>query len=502
MMQKRIAKQFHCISTWISEVKKPFFILFICILAAAIPLLQANFNYLDDLGRVAIGYRQWDNYSRYVSEFGSVFLHAGTHLTDISPLPQLLAIAIMAASGILAICCLKTDKGARITAFDIAAVLPLAISPYFLECLSYKFDAPYMAFSVLISVFPVWVYTRQGEKWPFLLTSILCTLLMCLSYQAASGIYPMLIAFTAFSLWNSGQVKDAFRLAFQAALCYLTGLFIFKFLCMPSIDTYVSTSILPLPELIPGFIAQLKEYAALILTDFKKIWLLLFALLSLLYALLSACHSRQNRILAFFMSILMLAIGFCLAFGVYPALAVALEQPRAMFGFGALIAFIAVRAVDGKHAALPRLCAFALSWCFLTFACTYGNALIEQKRFAESRIQLVLQDLNELPEMNSGAFRVVDVQGDIGYAPVVKRIPDNQRILSRLVPTLFSGEDWGENYIYCFYGIQNIAMLEDGSYILDHTDITKLDLPVIKDTMFHTIRADNDHMVIELKAAD
>ena len=499
MMQKHITKQLHCIGAWASEVKKPFFILFLCILTASIPLLLANFNYLDDLGRVAMGYRNWDNYSRYVSEYGSIFVHAGTHLTDISPLPQLLAMLIMAAAGIMAICALKGDPSARISMFDIAAVLPLAISPYFLECLSYKFDAPYMAFSVLISIFPVWVYTCQGEKWPFRLSSILCTMLMCLSYQASSGIYPMLIAFIAFSHWNHGRVQDALHLLLVSVLCYLGGLIIFKLLFMPSIDSYVSTAIMPLPELIPGFVAQLIQYARIILSDFKKIWLLLFALVSLFFVLLSAYHSSQNRILALFVSGLTLLVGFALAFGVYPALAIPLEEPRAMFGFGALIAFIAVLASNGKKTAPARLCAFALSWCFLTFACTYGNALIEQKRFAESRIQLVLQDLNELPIMNNGAYKVVSVSGDIGYAPVVDRIPNNQRILSRLVPTLFSGNNWGENYIYCFYGIRDIAMLEDGSAVLDQTDITQLDLPVIKDTMFHTIRGNHECLVIDLK---
>ena len=499
MFQKHIDKQIRCLSAWIAQVKKPFFSLFLCILTACIPLLLANFNYLDDLGRTAIGYRLWDNYSRYVSEYGSILVHAGTRLTDISPLPQLLAIAIMAAAGIMVIYSLKADKAAPISFLDVAAALPLAISPYFLECLSYKFDAPYMAFSVLISVFPVWVYACQGAKRSFCVTSVLCTILMCLSYQASSGIYPMLIAFFAFSLWNNGKTKEALRLALVSAVCYLIGLVIFKLLFMPDIDTYVSTSIRPLPELIPGFIAQLVEYARLIVSDFKKIWLALFALLSCFFVLLSVCRSRQNRILAFFVSVAVLVIAFALTFGVYPALTIPLEEPRAMFGFGALIAFIAVMATDGKRTALPKLCAFALSWCFLTFACTYGNALIEQKRFAESRIQLVLQDLSELPVPTDGSYKVVSFNGDIGLAPVIKGIPNNQCILSRLVPTLFSGNNWGENYFYSFYGVKNIAMLEDGSHILDETDITKLDLPVIKDTMFHTIRGNDECMVIDLK---
>ena len=324
---------------------------------------------------------------------------------------------------------------------------------------------------------------------------------MCLSYQAASGIYPMLIVWMAFSRWNHRQTSEAVALALQAALGYLAGLVIFKLVCMPSVDSYVSTSTLPLPQLIPGFFSQLRRYAGLILSDFKKILLLLIAVLSLFFVLHAVADSKQNRFFAFGVAILTLAIAFSLAFGVYPALAAPLEAPRAMFGFGAWIAFTAVSAVQGKRAALSRLCALALSWCFLTFACTYGNALIEQKRFAESRIQLVLQDLNDLPVMNNGTLKAAAVHGDVGYAPVVARIPTNQGILRRLIPTLFSENDWGENYFYCFYGIKDIAMLEDGSYVLDQMDISTLDLPVLKDTMFHTIRGNSEYLVIDLKNA-
>lgn len=499
MPQKNTAKQLHRMKTWIFAAKKPFFILAACILIAMIPLLQANFNYLDDLGRVAIGYRQWSNYSRYISEYGSILLHAGTYLTDISPLPQLIAIVFMAAAGIMVIHILKKEKAESITVSDIAAVLPLALSPYFLECLSYKYDAPYMAFSVLVSIFPVLIYRYRGKGHAFCLASIVGALAMCLSYQAASGIYPMLIVFVAFSLFNQGQTKEALHMAVRAAVCYLAGLMIFKLVCMPDMDTYVSTSILPLSQLIPGFCAHLQEYAQLILSDFKKGWLLLIALLCVSFVWISARDSRQSRLLAFPLSVIVLLLAALLAFGVYPALTVPLVDPRAMFGFGALVAFIAVSVAGSKRAAFPRLCALALSWCFFTFAFTYGNALIEQKRFAESRMQLVLQDLNELPLMNNGHLKVVSINGDIGYSPVVDRIPDNQGVLSRLVPTLFSGEVWGENYFYCFYGVKDIVMLEDGSYVLDKMDIAELDLPVIKDTMFHTIRGNHQYIVVDLK---
>lgn len=57
----------------------------------------------------------------------------------------------------------------------IAAVVPLGLSPWFLECFSYKFDSPYMALSVLASVIPfifgrrIFINSLVFQCWEFLL---------------------------------------------------------------------------------------------------------------------------------------------------------------------------------------------------------------------------------------------------------------------------------------------------------------------------------------------
>lgn len=480
----------------INRARKPFLILSVCILVAMTPLLIADFNYYDDLGRVAIGYRSFSDYSRYVSEFGSILLHAGMHLSDISPFPQILAALVIAGAGIAVIGILKKTPSPA-SLMELIAVLPLALSPYFLGCLSYKYDSPYMAFSVLVSVVPLLLWKLQGGGIVYCLFSALCSIAMCMSYQAASGIYPMLVIFAAFRLWNDGRSREAISLALQSAASYLAGLLLFNWLFMPEMDSYVSTSILPLPELIPGFFAHLAQYARLIISDFKRGWLLLILVIFLAFVIVSVFDSRRSRMAALGGAILTLLLSSLLAFGVYPALTIPLQEPRAMFGFGALIAFAAVSICSAPKAWPARLCILALSWCFFVFSLTYGNALSQQKHYAQSRLQLVVQDLNDLANTQHG--KAVSVSGDIGYAPVIERMPRNQRILKRLVPTLFSGNDWGENYLYCYYGLKNIAMLEDASYILDNTDITQFDLPVLKDTMFHTIRGNQDYIVIDLK---
>lgn len=312
----------------------------------------------------------------------------------------------------------------------------------------------------------------------------------------------MLVVFLTVRDWNEGSRRWRVLTPLSAA-SYLMGLVIFRAALMPRVDSYVATSLLPLGALPGGFLAQLVRYYHLVLNDFKKGWLALIALIFLLYALSVMCRSKQKKPLAALAATAGLAAAAALAFGAYPALARPLEEPRAMLGVGALIAFAAIGACSGAGGAkrlLPaRACCLVLSWCLAVFAATYGNALAEQQRYAQFRMELVLGDLNELPVMNNGTTKIMAVSGDIGLAPALRHIPRNQGVLNRLVPTVFSGEAWGENYLYSYYGMKNVAMLEDGSAVLDETDITQLGLPVIKDTMYHTIRGVGQYVVVELK---
>lgn len=88
---------------------KPFLIFCLIYGIAMIPLIRANFNYIDDLGRVVSGGRGWNNFSRYISVYLSVLIHADTRLTDISPFTQVLA-AIWVAFASVIVVYLLTDR--------------------------------------------------------------------------------------------------------------------------------------------------------------------------------------------------------------------------------------------------------------------------------------------------------------------------------------------------------------------------------------------------------
>lgn len=94
---------------------------------ALLSLFRANFNYIDDLGRVTQGYRNWINWSRYISQELSVLINTQKTLTDISPLTQLIAIIIIALAGVIIIYTFTGKKTVQLSM--MAAVVPLGLSP-------------------------------------------------------------------------------------------------------------------------------------------------------------------------------------------------------------------------------------------------------------------------------------------------------------------------------------------------------------------------------------
>ena len=112
-LKQRVRVSFDKLLCFFKKYKIPFIIIGLLLLLSVSSILRANFKYVDDIGRTVNGYRGWSNFSRYLSSFLSIFLHGDTYLTDISPLPQILAIVLMSISSVLLLhlfskyCCYK-----------------------------------------------------------------------------------------------------------------------------------------------------------------------------------------------------------------------------------------------------------------------------------------------------------------------------------------------------------------------------------------------------------
>lgn len=471
---------------------KPAIILTIIYLIGFSAILRANFYYSDDLGRADLGYKKWDDFSRYLSNFLSNFIHTSPYLTDISPLTQIVASFLLAFSGVMLLHIITGKE--RFSIIELIATIPLGLSPYFLECITYKYDSPYMAFSIFISIFPLLFHKDNRIK--YFVISTISMICLCSTYQAASGIFPMLVILICLLKWNKQEnMKEIFIFFTISILGYVLGLGIFKVFIMAPVSNYVSNSLPAFNRIIPNTIGNLIHYFRSLKNDFRDIWLIFVFIICACFIFVSTVNTKQKKIYTLLISVATLLIMLILSFGVYPLLEEPLfENARAMYGFGAFLAFIITYIVTFSTKWLPKIFCLILCWMFFVFSFTYGNALYVQQKYEEYRMSLVIEELNDLGYLDSERNPIVIVRGSVGYAPSIRHMPISYyNIISKLIPVNFSGNYWGVYKFFNYYDLNNF--MKDALCNAEYDE----NMQILKDTIYYTIRGNDDWVIIELK---
>jgi hypothetical protein len=448
-------------------------------------IIRANFLYIDDLARTIQGYRHWDSTSRYICDLLAVFLHADTHITDISPLPQIIAAFFSAVSSVLLIFIISDGKTTKRACF---LSLPVGLSPYFLECFSYKFDSPYMALSVLASIVP---FLFTGNYIVFSLCSIFSLLIMLMTYQASSGIYIIIVIMLMFKAWNIKEKnsREIIQFAGVSAFSYCFSMIYFRLFLMKSYDAGVSSNIFPIQKLFYGTANNFSNYMTLVNGDFGFIWKILLIFLFLTFIITSIFLSKRNKFTAFGVSFLVLTVMIPMSFGAYLILSKPLFFPRAMYGFGIFIACITIF-ISNIRMKVLLLPAVLLCWCFFVFSFTYGNALSEQKRYNNFRTEILLHDLSVLfPEKTEEPLLIKLINSE-GFAPSVKNISIRNPVINRLVPVNL-GAGWEWSYIFLTSHF-NFNLKQDES-------IAESGLVEILDSYYHTIKSSERKVLVIFK---
>ena len=473
---------------------KPVFLLSVVYLLGIITIIRANFLYFDDIRNSVEGVIEWHNWSRYITVFSAILIHGDINITDISPLPQLLAILILSISSVLLVYIINNKK---ITTLGLLASIPLGLSPFFLQCLSYKFDAPYLALSVLSSIIPFLFIDRKKA---FFCVSVVSLLVVCMTYQVASGIYPMIVIILCFQDWNRRKKtnKEILSSIGIVAVSFCFSMLVFRFFLMKRVELdgfYSSTKIYSITYLIPGILNNVKDYFMTINQDLGVIWKIGIAFVCIFFITKTVYVSSRKKILSFLLSILVIGLSFIISYGIYLLLEKPLYAPRHLFGSGVLLAILCIFVVSDykKYATITVL---ALNWCFFVFAFSYGNTLADQARYAEFRIGILLHDLSVLfPEQNK-EDTLLQFQNSIDYAPTVKNLLKQYPITEELVPKRLgnTGSYFDYSYLLDHFNYNRIK--------LDSISLIKFDemnLPVVLDSYYHTIKSDGEHILVILK---
>ena len=377
-------------------------------------------------------------FSRYLIPLilgGALTLSKGT--LDISPLPQILGVIFVVLSAMILLYLIRR----KFDLLGILASLPLGLSPHFLQNLSYKFDAITMGLALFFAVLP-FLFQKQARI--FCVVSVLCLLLMFMTYQAANATYIILSLY--FALFATSQnLKSRLKFLLLCALNLIIASALYKLAIAQPVSEYIvaytSDKMLPLDSrFLLGVWGNLSAYLATIFSDLKQtpyIWLI--ALNCALFVA-NATIISHRRIYEFFSAILFLVLGFCASFGLFLVLEKPVFEPRVFYGFSALIATLCIANIAESNKILrflSRATVLITAYFLISFANIYGNALTKQDEYLDFRAKLLLQDLGE--KIPQGAM--IDLYIYIDKHAVARRFSEKYGEISRLIPQV-ADNDW------------------------------------------------------------
>ncbi|MCK9169264.1 MAG: glucosyltransferase domain-containing protein [Treponema sp.] len=476
------------------ENKKYILFLFILFSFGLISIFRADFYNVanDDLFREITGERAWRNFYRYVSEFGSIIVHMSPKLLDIAPLTQFIAVLIMAASAFVLI---YSCTDSKVTVFSCIASIPVCLFPYFLSDISYRYDSPYMALSVFFSVVP---FLFTGNLLTYAFISVTGLFLMCLSYQASSGIYIFCTVIFALKFWTEGKKTDKQILKFTgvSVLCYLGALFLFSklFIEKPDHEIYVDTAVS-----VSSFIPNCKTYLSLVWKDFGHSAIKLFSVLILIcFTVLEIKHSRKNKLLTAALIIAGIAFSLIFSYGSYLALKKPLWLPRAFIGIGVFTGLVSIMVSrffsekDRKHI-FAKIVVSALSYSVLVFAFAFGNAQAAQKEYRNFRTTMLISELSRLVPA-SGKTVEIHFTNAVGTAAAALQLIRAYPLAAKCINGDLGPGQSGE-----------LVLSQHNFGTIDYSKTAPLpdkELPVLSDTLYETIRGTNSVFVVTFREPD
>ena len=494
-MEDKAKKYFKVLKTFI----KPFLVVFFIYTFAMLAVWRSGVSFADDKGRAIFGYAWTSDFNRFSSTAFGLLMNVNDRLLDISPWPQILGMGILAVVSII-ITYVFCDKKIKYIPLILTAFIGL--TPLTVECWMYKFDAPCIALSVLASVLPILWWPKELNKKTtlrFSMVTMFCMLVMWTTYQAASGIFPILCVFLAARDYIKGEkIKQIMKKIGLAVVVFAMATLIFKF-CLPEPDkSYRKNEILSLAELIPGMLANFVKHLDLMIQSLN-IWqkiLVGFAFVGMMILVIKK-YKKKSWVL-----ILTFLIALPLTMGAYLLLKEPPFTPRSFLGVGIAFVPIIVMATEGVNRILDYFCvlpSLILLYSFMMFVLAFGNGLADQERWANYRVEDLVSGLSELyPDKNEVMERKIQIMGDIGMSKVMQHVAEKYPVTKQIVTfqqTGLSWAAWGLTKIRSYYNRQQTF---EENYAYDVFCGPEID-NIKKDTYYYTIRDNGEYICVDLK---
>ncbi|HAW6283858.1 TPA: hypothetical protein JLK36_002247 [Escherichia coli] len=355
---------------------------FFTIIIFCLPLILANFYYIDDNGRAIEGYTNWGIDGRPLADALMRAITMSSRLVDLHPLNLLISSLVLAVSFSF----LKHEndhKGNYLMSFF--PPLFLIFNFFYLEILSYRFDSITISIAVACALFASTF--RYNNKQNFLITFLSSLAMLCL-YQTTINILLIvsMCNFVVFCNKESNTQKIIKKLLIKLVALF-TSLIIYTKIIIPmSFSGNHSANHPGVNEslTLSGIFQNTKTMLSVLCNGISKhsgeqLLIILF-ILSMIAVVTLIIRNKEINIFIRIMILLSPIFAFISIFGVLLTLDHILFSPRVYIAYGAFLYFTAIVSILALPERLKKLsfiyCLIILHSLILSYA--YGNMLKTQ----------------------------------------------------------------------------------------------------------------------------
>lgn len=423
---------------WINENKSLILLSVIINQLAVLAIGIVNFTYIDDAARQITGVTDFaQSYSRWGSEIASWLVQGSRHLTDMGLTTHIITGLILSLTSLITVYCLNNKK---LAIFPLIVSTIIGLNPWFLQNISFRFDSPYMALSLLFSIIPFIWWDKKSTF--FFLLSIICIFIMCNTYQASSGIYIiMVLALSLKEMLANTHPRETLKTVLLSATAYITALFIYFFETKlnPNLTHRGGhTVVADLKDIPQTIFTNSQMYLHRIYEQSTKLWFALFAILLLLFIITCILNSKLNFFKSITFVFLYLILGAVLSYGVFLIFPeqLALVAPRYAYGFSVFTSITFILLLSNLTSSLlsqiTKILVCLFCYYILSFPFVYASTLYYQKEAFERQSLILADSLKNLVNTETRAIYSDTLFKD---SPVLINTVRNYSILKEIVPS-------------------------------------------------------------------
>lgn len=443
---------------WARINKVPIAIIFGGYLSVLVVIGLSNYPYIDDTVRQITGMTNFAaHYSRWISEIGSWIVQGSRHLTDQGITTFVLSATVLSLTSILALYLLYPEKKVPLAASVMSIFI--GINPWFLECISFRFDGPFIAMSLFFAFSGYLLYRKNT---PLLILSVsFSVFLMCNTYQASSGIaivVPLVLSYQA--LLDGARLSEVLRKLCYSAIGFILGMIIY--LLETKLNSALSTrgdttEIVRFSQMPMKILENTGAYFNEIIQNSAKIWLLMAAFVLIGFIIYSLKVSKLTLSKTLVYLVVFLVVASVLSYGVLLVFETALVQKNGRYGgygLSVLLALLGCLSVSQlKASKFYFIQSVLLVWFMFyqfSFSFGYGYLLANQKDTMEYQTQMIAQDLKGI--VTNERFTIFS-NALYDESPVVLNAQRNYPILKKLIPDINNTYWPNEFYLHNLTGL-------------------------------------------------